>query len=83
MAVDLEAAVPRSMVAGSEAVVLRSIVAAFAPRPCSGRRHALRSFVTSITGRTSTTGITSIAVLRAELLRVPGIITATGTATAA
>ena len=35
MAVDSEAAVPRSMAAGSEAVALRSIVAAFAPRPCS------------------------------------------------
>jgi hypothetical protein len=43
--VDSEAAVPRSMAEGSEAVVLRSIVAAFAPRRFfrgGGMRYGVR-----------------------------------------
>ena len=60
MAVDSEAAVLRSTAAGSEAArVLRSVVAAFAPRRVFMAAAIATDIATSITGRTSTTGITS------------------------
>jgi hypothetical protein len=74
MAVDSEAAVPRSMAEGSEAVVLRSIVAAFAPRPCSTAAACATEFAASITGRLPPPASLSPAVLRAELLRIPVLL---------
>ena len=80
-AADSEAAAPRSMAVGSEAVALRSIVAAFAPRRSSVAAACATAIATSITDRISTTGIISIAgsTRRATTTR---ILMATGIATA-
>ena len=76
------AAVPRSMVAGSEAVALRSI-AAFVPRPCSAAAACATDIAMSITGRTSATGITSTGGSTRRPITATHITMATGSATAA
>ena len=68
---------------GLRAVALRSIVAAFVPRPCSAAAACATDTATSITGRTSTTGITSIAASTRRATTDTRITMATGTVTAA
>ena len=83
MAAASGAEVPRSVVAVSEAVALRSIVAAFVPRPCSAAAACATDIAISITGRTSATGITSTGGSMRQPITATHITMATGTATAA
>src|SRR3954468_11777750 len=83
MAVDSGAAVLRSMAAGSEVAALRSIAAAFAPRRSSVAAACATDIVTSITGRTSTTGIIFTGGSTHRAITDTHITMATGTATAA
>src|SRR3954452_4229408 len=83
MAVDSEAAVLRSMAAGSEVAALRSIAAAFAPRRSSVAAACATDIATSITGRTSTTGIIFTGGSTHRAITDTHITMATGTATAA
>jgi hypothetical protein len=82
-AVGSEVAVLRSMAAGSEAVALLSIVAAFAPRRSSVAAACATDIATSITGRTSTTGIIFTGGSTRRAITDTRITMATGTATAA
>ena len=83
MAVDFRAAVLRSMAAVSEAAALRSIAVAFAPRRSSVAAACATDIATSITGRTSTTGITFTGGSTRRAITATRITMATGTATAA
>src|SRR3954462_8371734 len=83
MVVDSGAVVLRSMAEGSEAVVLRSIAAACAPRRSSVAAACATDIATSITGRTSTTGIIFTGGSTHRAITDTHITMATGTATAA